>query len=55
MSLLREFLSYALYVVLVAVVAMAFGAIWHDFSVEFHKAVPHSAKRNRSSTFAPSP
>ena len=45
MKLLREFLSYAAYIVLVAVVAMAFGAIWLDFSVEFHKAVHHSARR----------
>jgi hypothetical protein len=45
MKLLREFVSYAAYLVLLAVVAMAFGAIWHDFSVEFHKAEHRSGKR----------
>ena len=54
MSLVRLFLAYAAYVVLLAVVGMAFGAIWHDFSVEFHKAVRHSTKRSRFATSGPS-
>ena len=37
----RLLLSYVTYCVLCAFVAMGFGAVWHDFSVEFHKATRH--------------
>jgi hypothetical protein len=41
---LREFLSNAAYLIIVTLVAMAFAAIWHDFSVEFHKAMPRHSR-----------
>jgi hypothetical protein len=53
MKLFREFLSYLAYWAIVAVVAMAFAYVWHDFSVEFHREVHRAAGPPRISTCVP--